>query len=306
MENKNRRRIALVLASGGARGIAHIGVIRELERHGFEIASIAGTSMGSVVGGIYAMGGLETFADFMCNLTHDEVYKLMDFTLTSHGFLKAERVFKKIESLIPDQNIESLRIPYAAVAADLNDRKEVIFTQGSVFKAMRASIAIPAVVTSVVENDKILVDGGILNPLPLNHVKRHDGDLLVAVNLYDDTSSAQKRIVDTDEELAEFQQAAGYLSKIYEGYQTVKHSIGFRKKRISRKQKKKLDMGYISMLNITTTMMSQRIAAMSMEIEKPDVIINIPCNDIGTFDFFKSKELIELGEKKAKEVLASL
>ncbi|MGL4806072.1 MAG: patatin-like phospholipase family protein, partial [Bacteroidales bacterium] len=282
------------------------GVIRELEKQGYEISSVAGTSMGSVVGGIYAMGGLDTFTDFMCNLTQDEMYKLMDFTLTSHGFLKAERIFKKIESLIPDQNIENLRIPFAAVAADLKDRKEVIFTQGSVFKAMRASIAIPAVVTSVVENDKILVDGGILNPLPLNHVKRHEDDLLVAVNLYDDMSSAQKRVVDTEEELAEFQQAEGYLSKIYEGYQSVRNSIGLRKSRISRKQKKKLDMGYISMLNITTTMMSQRIAAMSIEIEKPDVIINIPCSEIGTFDFFKSKELIELGKETTKKVLTDL
>ncbi|MGL5785982.1 MAG: patatin-like phospholipase family protein [Bacteroidales bacterium] len=300
----SKRNIALVLASGGARGIAHIGVIRELERRGYRITSVSGTSMGAVIGGFYAMRQMDAYAEFMCSLDQDAVYKLMDFTLTKHGFLKAEKIFKRIEEFIPDQRIEDLQIPYSAVAADLVEKQEVVFTQGSLYRAMRASIAIPAVVTSVIDNDRILVDGGILNPLPLNHVARHEDDILVAVNLYDTPSPARLNSGEhTEVEL--FEKAGGYIHKIYKGYKNV------RKRVVSSKAKKHKDdlkskgpdIGYISLLNMATTMMSQRIASMSIEIEKPDLVINIPCESIGTFDFHKSQDLIEIGVKVANEAL---
>lgn len=300
----SKKNIALVLASGGARGIAHIGVIKELERRGYTITSVAGTSMGAVIGGFYAMNQIDSYADFMCSLNQEDIYKLMDFTLTKHGFLKAEKVFKRMEEIIPDQRIEELRIPYSAVAADLVKMQEVVFTQGSVYKAMRASIAIPAVVTSVIENDRILVDGGILNPLPLNHVQRNDEDLLVAVNLYDTPSPARFRAADHNE-MDLFEKGDGYFNKIYKSYKNVrKRVVSTRnKKRKEEVRSTRLDLGYVSLLNLTTTMMSQRIASMSIQIEKPDLVINIPCEGISTFDFHKAKELIEIGYNTAVETL---
>lgn len=300
----SKKNIALVLASGGARGIAHIGVIRELEKRGYRITSVAGTSMGAVIGGFYAMNQMDAYAEFMCSLSQEDVYKLMDFTLTKHGFLKAEKIFKRIEEFIPDQRIEELIIPYSAVAADLVQKQEVVFTQGSVYRAMRASIAIPAVVTSVIDNDRILVDGGILNPLPLNHVKRHENDMLVAVNLYDTPSPARMNSGDhTEVEL--FEKGSGYIHKIYKSYKNVRKRVvnSNAKKRKEEHKPKGPDMGYISLLNLATTMMSQRIASMSIEIEKPDMVINIPCDSISTFDFHKSADLIEIGKKVATEAL---
>lgn len=300
----SNKKIALVLASGGARGIAHIGVIKELERRGYTITSVAGTSMGAVIGGFYAMNQIDSYADFMCSLSQEHIYKLMDFTLTKHGFLKAEKVFKRIEEFIPDQRIEELNIPFSAVAADLVKMQEVVFSHGSVYKAMRASIAIPAVVTSVIDNDRILVDGGILNPLPLNHVHRTEDDILVAVNLYDTPSPARFQAADHNE-MDLFEKGDGYLNKIYKSYKNVRKRVvsDKKKKRKEDVRTTKLDMGYVSLLNLATTMMSQRIASMSIEIEKPDLVINIPCDGISTFDFHKAANLIEIGRNTAVSAL---
>lgn len=296
----SKRKIALVLASGGARGIAHIGVIKELEKRGYTISSVAGTSMGAVIGGFYAMNQIDSYTQFMSSLSQEDIYKLMDFTLTKHGFLKAEKVFKRMEEFIPDQRIEELNIPFAAVAADLVKMQEVVFSHGSVYKAMRASIAIPAVVTSVIDNDRVLVDGGILNPLPLNHVHRSENDLLVAVNLYDTPSPTRFQAADHNE-MDLFERGDGYLNKLYKSYKSVRKHVVSRKKakRKEEVRSNKLGMGYVSLLNLATTMMSQRIASMSIEIEKPDLVINIPCEGISTFDFHKTSDLIEIGRKTA-------
>ena len=144
-----KQKVALVLSGGGARGIAHIGVIEALEEQEFEISSVAGTSMGALIGGIYALGKLEVYKDWLCTLDKMKVFALIDFTLSGQGFIKGDKVFHKMRELIADANIEDLKIPYTAVAADILNKKEVVFTKGSVLDAIRASIAIPTVFTPV-------------------------------------------------------------------------------------------------------------------------------------------------------------
>ncbi len=151
----------MVLSGGGARGIAHIGVVEELEKRGFEIRSIAGTSMGALVGGIYAVGKLQEFKNWLYTLDKLDVFKLIDFTLSSQGLIKGDRVFKKMKEFIPDKNIEDLKIHYAATATDIINNKEVVFNQGSIYDAIRASVAIPTVITPVKQDDTLLVDGGV-------------------------------------------------------------------------------------------------------------------------------------------------
>ena len=176
-------KVALVLSGGGARGTAHIGAIEEIEKQGFEISSIAGTSMGALVGGIYALGELEKFKKWICSLDRRKVFNLVDFSIGQPGLFKAEKVLGTIKGFTSDALIEDLRIPYAAVAVDIINKKEVVFTTGKLYDAVRASIAIPLIITPVKTKNGLLVDGGVMNNIPVNHVKRTPGDILIAVDV---------------------------------------------------------------------------------------------------------------------------
>ena len=174
-----KRRVALVLAGGGARGVAHIGAIEELERQGFEISAVAGTSMGALVGGVYASGYLEPFKEWMRALDKYKVFSLVDFALSTEGLVKGDRVMEAMKELVPDVQIERMPVPFAAVAADLLTGDEVVLDSGGLYDAIRASISIPSVFRPVHRDGRVLVDGGTVNPLPLNRVRREEGDLLV-------------------------------------------------------------------------------------------------------------------------------
>ncbi|MGX1085117.1 putative acylesterase/phospholipase RssA [Pseudomonas sp. AP3_22 TE3818] len=158
-----KKRVALVLGSGGARGYAHIGVIEEIERRGYDIACIAGCSMGAVVGGIYAAGKLNEYRDWIESLDYLDVLRLVDVSFRL-GAIRGEKVFGQIRKIVGEINIEDLRIPYTAVAADLTNQQEIWFQEGCLHQAMRASAAIPSLFTPVMQGNRMLVDGGILNP----------------------------------------------------------------------------------------------------------------------------------------------
>ena len=183
-----KKRIALVLGSGGARGYAHIGVIEELESRGYEIACIAGCSMGAVVGGIYAAGKLDQYRDWIQSLDYLDVLRLVDVSFRL-GAIRGERVFGQIRNIVGEINIEDLRIPYTAVATDLTHQQEIWFQEGCLHQAMRASAAIPSLFTPVMQGNRMLVDGGLLNPLPIVPVVSSHCDLIVAVNLNSTTQN---------------------------------------------------------------------------------------------------------------------
>lgn len=277
-----KQNVALVLSSGGSRGLAHIGVINELVKQGFQISSVSGSSIGAVIGGLYAMHKLQEFTSWVSSFKKMNVWGFMDFTLATNGLLKGERVFDKMKTFIPDMNIEDMPIPFAAVATDILHEKEVVFTKGSFYEAARASIAIPAVFTPVKRNSTILVDGGVLNPIPVEHVSRKNGDMLVVVNLYGENKYDIPKETNTNN---------GYLNRLMNTISTLiltgdKHSAG-----------------YYSLLSGTTSTMIHRIAKMSIEKHKPDLVINIPHDSANTFDFYRAKELIQLGESAAKEAI---
>ena len=176
------KRVALVLGSGGARGYAHIGVIDELLARGYEIGCIAGCSMGAVVGGIYATGKLDEYREWTESLDYLDVLRLLDVSFRL-GAIRGEKVFGKIHEMLGEINIEQLPIPFTAVATDLTNQQEIWFQEGDLHQAMRASAAIPSLFTPVVQGNRILVDGGLLNPLPIVPVVASHCDLIVAVNL---------------------------------------------------------------------------------------------------------------------------
>jgi len=185
------KKVHLVLGSGGARGVAHIGVIEALQQHGFEICGITGCSIGAVVGGMYCAGHLSTYKNWLFTLNKTSVLRLFDFTITTRGFIKGQKVYNRLKGFTGEWNIEDFDIPFTAVATDIVNNAEVYFTQGDLYTALRASTAIPGMFTPVNHNGQLLVDGGVLNPLPLNMVQPAPDVSVIAVCLNGHSTAAK-------------------------------------------------------------------------------------------------------------------
>ena len=177
------KNVALALASGGPRGFAFIGAIEELLDRGYNITSVAGTSAGSLIGGIYAAGGLQAFKEWLFGIDTVKIMSLMDFSMSMDSLVKGQKLMKTIKQRVPEVNIEDLPIPFAAVATDLYTGEEVVLRKGSLFDAIRASISIPSMFRPAVIDGRTLVDGGMVNTFPLNRVERTPGDILVGFNV---------------------------------------------------------------------------------------------------------------------------
>jgi NTE family protein len=280
------KKVSLVLSGGGARGIAHIGVIEELEKHGLEIISISGTSMGALVGAVYSIGKMEEFKNWIYTVDKLDVFKFIDFTLSSQGLVKGDRVFKKMKEFIPDINIEDLKIHYTAIATDITNKKEVVFIKGSVYDAVRASIAIPTVFTPVITENSILVDGGVINPIPINHIKRTKDDILIAVHVNADVP-VYKPLITKDEE---DKKQSIYLSKV-KIFQNKLNKI--------HSETKNEKLGYFKLINKTVGLLTYQISKMTIEKYPPDILVNISRNSCDIFDFYKAEELVEIGRHAA-------
>ena len=285
-ENKN---IALVLSGGGARGMAHIGVIEELLKRGYNISSIAGTSIGSVVGGVYAVGKMEEYKEWVTSLNKLDIIKLMDFAITKGGLIKGEKIFKEMEKLIGDIKIEDLDIPFAAVAVDIENHKEVIFTSGNMTSAIRASVAVPTVITPVKYKNSYLVDGGVLAPLPLKFVKRSKDDILVAVDLNADLPyrrSPNKKPSKMEEK--NYQKAIEHINRHWSKFfkiTKIKHA------------------GYFDLMNKSLYAMQIRLTEIAIEKQKPDILIPISRRACDLFEFHRSEEMIDYGRRQAVKIL---
>ena len=289
MTEKIKKPVSLVLSSGGSKGLAHIGVINELEKQGFQITSVSGSSIGSVIGGIYAMGKLPEYTNWVKTLDQKAIWGLMDFTVSTNGLLKGEKVIEKMRTFIPDTPIEKMDIPYAAVATDILNEKEVVFRSGSFYKAIRASVAIPTIITPVKYKDTILVDGGVLNPVPTEHVERSKDDILVVVNLYGQRNDKIKKsnlIEDKNQTSTKLESLLKNISKLI--------SSGDRK-----------SLGYFSLVNASTLAMVHKLAQQNIKLHQPDILINIPYDSSKTFDFHKAGKLIEIGKNAANKGISN-
>jgi NTE family protein len=276
-----KQAISLVLSSGGARGLAHIGVIEELKRQGFEIKSIAGTSMGALVGGVYATGYMEEYKNWLSSLDKLDVFKMIDFTISTQGLVKGDKIFKVMKEMVPDTNIEDMNIPYVASAVDIISHKELVFDKGNLFEAVRASISIPTVFTPVKKGKLRLVDGGVLNPVPINRVKRFGDDLLVVVNVNAHVPCVKPTSLIKEEK------------KNWIIYNKKVKSFQSRLADLFPKDKEKLS--YFNLLSDTISIMGNQISMLTIEKYKPDILINISRESCGTYDFYKATEMIEIG-----------
>ncbi len=291
MEGTVKQKVALVLSGGAARGIAHIGVIEELENRGFEITSIAGTSMGALIGGVYASGKLAELKEFMYQLDKSKVFRLVDFTLSKHGLIKGDRILKTMKNFVPDILIEDIALPYAAVAVDLINKEEVVYRSGSLYHAIRASIAIPTIFTPVMEENRVLVDGGLLNNLPMAHVKRTKGDMMVAVHVNADIPYSKPKITEDT-----VKKEALYQKRVREFHQQM----------IPRTSATEEKLGYFSLITKSIELMTLRMAEDKIKQFSPEVLINVSHESCTLYDFYKAEEQVEAGRRAAIEVLDNM
>lgn len=290
-----KKKAHLVLGSGGARGIAHIAVIEELEKEGYEIIEVIGCSMGAVVGGIYAAGHLPEYKEWIINLSKKDVFDLLDFTFAKQGFVKGEKLFAKHLEVTGKEHIEDFRIPFTAVATDMRHHKEVHFKKGDLYKALRASVSIPGFFIPVVEDGQVLVDGGVLNPLPINLVKKQEGAEIVAVNL----NGLADPKYDKEPEPGAMEEMQKWFDKV------LPDSI-----KSKRKTKAKVELpadeesfSLIELMDSTFSFTQDRLTEMIIEMYKPDHLIEIPRNASGVFDFDQGKKIYEIGQQAFQKAM---
>ncbi len=290
----DKRTVSLVLGSGGARGYAHIGVIEELLAHGYEIKSISGSSMGALIGGLYASGKLNEFKAWTLELDLFNVAKLVDFSFTGTGIIQGDKVFRVIEELIGDVMIEDLPIPFTAVATALIKQKEVWIQKGRLIDAIRASIAIPTVFTPKKIGDRYLIDGGVLNPLPIAPTVADDTDITIAVNLSSNTANNYKIHIPEREREKE----NGIQETFFELAQKAEALF-------ARERKSTFDeMGMFDIVGRTIDIMQNAVMECKMAGYSPDIMIGIPKDACGFYEFNKAYEMIELGRIIARETLS--
>jgi NTE family protein len=330
------KRIALVLGSGGARGYAHIGVIEELEARGYEIACIAGCSMGAVVGGIYAAGKLNDYRDWTQSLDYLDVLRLLDVSFRL-GAIRGEKVFGKIREIIGEINIEDLSIPFTAVATDLTNQQEIWFQEGCLHQAMRASAAIPSLFTPVIQGKRMLVDGSLLNPLPIVPVVSSHCDLIIAVNLnstnqlhYElpviERPPALKSRIDAlmsslgsrlpnfkwksasnDELLLLEDQSQLQAAEAINPWQQHARNSGDKAAPKSASGSRVADLSgpasLLELINQSFEVMQTSLAQYKIAGYPPDILINVPKRACRFFEFYKAPELIMLGRQIASDTL---
>ena len=277
--------VALVLSSGGARGLAHIGAIEELEAQGYHITSIAGCSMGALIGGVYAAGKLEEFRKWMSTVNRKKMLELTDFSFSLNHLVKGDRIIEAIMEFVPDMDIESLPIPYCAVATDLKAGREVVFNKGSLFEAIRASISLPSFYKPVERDGMVLIDGGVLNPIPLNRVKRQKNDILAGIDV----------------------SGHDYLSQ-WEGMHRLtewqKKNKSLKAQILDKLIPDNIEFNYYTVLSRTSSLMIRQNSILMTKLMKPDMLADIQMNRYSTFDYDKSEKIIAIGRKNTALAIA--
>ncbi|OOC49157.1 patatin-like phospholipase family protein [Thioalkalivibrio versutus] len=307
--------ISLVLGSGGARGLAQIGVIRWLEEHSdYRIRSIAGASMGAVVGGIYAAGQLDAYEAWVKSLRRQDVWRLLDFSFRGAGLIRGDRLIEKLRDMLGDMDIEDLPISFTAVATDIEREREVWLNSGSLFDAIRASIAIPTVFTPVRHKGRLLVDGGLLNPVPIAPTLTDDTDITLAVSLNGRVGEElirpeRAKAPDPDREEPD----SGFLNhRLTDALPDRvgswlldwqdKLGLGETDPGLSREQEAHA-LGMIDIVSHSIEAMQGTIARFRIAAYNPEHLIEVPVNACGIFDFHRAAEMIDLGYELADHKL---
>lgn len=291
MSKSNLKTLSLVLGSGGARGLAHIGVIRWLEQNGFKIESISGCSIGALIGGVYAAGKLDDFEIWVRKVTKVDMVKLLDLSWRKSGLVKGDKLIHTLTELVGDRLIEDLPITYTAIAADIANEKEVWMNSGKLFDAIRASISLPLLFTPFRYNDADLIDGGVLNPVPIAPTFNDSTDFTLAVDLLGKVSNKGKTSRGKETEEDNKSLLAEQFSEFVDSIKEPKEVKLIR------------ELSPYDIANQAFDAMQGTIARQKLAAYPPEYSIQIPRNACGILEFDRAAEMIDLGYAKAEENL---
>ncbi|MBR7744604.1 patatin-like phospholipase family protein [Phycicoccus sp. BSK3Z-2] len=309
------RRVALALGAGGARGYAHIGAIQVLRERGHEVVAVAGTSMGALVGGLAAAERLDAYTEWVTGLSQFDVWRLLDMNVGGGGAIRAERVFSRVGEILEGRLIEDCAIPFTAVATDLDHRREVWFQRGPMATAIRASVAIPSLVTPIVVDGRLLVDGGLMNPVPIEPTAAAPSDLTVAVSLQGGHRHGVLR-----EHASPVRTASGIVGPV----RALTHRLAARRAGAVAEGAAETDVGAAGspetpeapdhtpapkdlqsaeIFNRSFDTMAALITRYRMASNPPDVLVTVPTDACRTMDFHRAAEMIALGRELTEKAL---
>lgn len=339
----HKKTVALTLGSGGARGYAHIGAIEVLVERGYEITAISGCSMGALIGGVFAAGKMKDYKDWVTGLGQFDVLKLLDVSLSTPGAIRGEKIFSVVRDMLGDIRIEDLPLAFTSVATDLLGHKEIWFQEGPLHQAIRASVAIPGVITPVVFGGRVLVDGALLNPLPIIPTISSHADLIVAVNLSGE-DERRNRLPDAafedepDSDLEEWVEKMRDKASRWFDWDMVRSFVGrrdiegsesdaappqdkiaaaARKKQLHKQANQggedteepdtipwdRLGIGKFDIMNLAIETMQSALVQYKIAGYPPDLLVNLPKNACRTYDYHKAPELIQLGRDRMSAAL---
>ena len=299
------KRVSLVLGAGGARGLGHIGAIEVLQERGYRIVGIAGSSMGALVGGIQAAGRLPHYKEWACALERGDVLRLLDFSFGFPGLIRGERVIGALRDLVGEHAIESLPIPFTAVATDLQSQREVWLNRGPLFDAIRASIAIPMVFTPYRLEGRDLVDGGLLAPVPIAATRQVRADLMIAIDVNGPPAARMARAepVAAAAPAVAAEDAIGYRARIAAFIESLSASFSDAKRSEASVEQAKAQPGLIDLMGRSLDTMQAQIARMQLALDPPDLLIRMPRDRCTFYEFWRAAELIELGRQCTQRAL---
>ena len=285
--------VALALGAGGAKGLAHIGAIEEVMAQGFEIVAIAGCSMGALIGGVHAAGKLDVYRDWVCSLDKFDIFKLVDwsFSFAGGGLIKGEKIIGTLLELIGDEHIENLPIAFTAVATDIEREREVWLTHGSLFDAIRASIAIPTLFRPHTIDGRLLVDGALLNPVPVTPLIRESADYVIAVSI----DGPAETTLPIEISAGDSKPRGGlgrWLGKLLPGSELR-----------TADSSKSHEPGALELLGQSMDLMQANLSRLRLAAYQPDVLVQLPRNVSTVYAFHRARELIELGREKTRTAL---
>jgi NTE family protein len=315
-------RVALALGSGGARGYAHIGVINELRSRGYQVVGITGSSMGALVGGVYAAGSLDEFTEWAQTLTQRAMLRLLDPSISAAGVLRAGKILDAVRDMLGDATIENLPIPFTAVATDLIAGKSVWLQRGPVDSAIRASIAIPGIVAPHVLDGRLLADGGILDPLPMAPIAAVNADLTIAVSLSgtdtdlraEDASGLEttatrerlNRLLRNASALLETPTARSVLSRFGTGAEAFSATEDYDADGYDADDAPMPKLGSFAVMNRTIEIAQAALARHQLAAYPPDLLIEVPRTTCRSLDFHRADELIAVGRELTARALDNL
>jgi len=291
---------AIALGGGGAKGYAHLGVLKALKELDIHFDIVTGTSIGSFVGAVYAGGGIEKLEEISLKINIADLPRILAPAFSKHGLLSGNYINQLLKKVITQEKIEELPIKYAAVCVDINKGETVRFTEGNLGMAIRSSIAIPGLFTPVIDGDRFLVDGGVMEPVPVNSARKLGADFVIAVDLISkfktfSEEAGTKGILDDLPFKTEIDHLGNYIKKLGETLY------------LFEKDKKLFnDKTVVDIVQRISVISQSRMIENQVQLGNPEIVITPDVTEIGVLDFHKSKEGIEAGYKATKEKLPEI